>query len=169
MISEIAEKYIGQREISPNKSFEDPEFLKKMQKSGFYSGAPWCGFFCRMVWNEAGEPIFATQGTSIVTIVTSSAVKSINAASRMGRWSTIPQPGAVAVWRTFKDGKPQSTGHMAIVMDVATDSFSTIEGNTTDKGGREGIMVARRFRSYSWTRDNGLRLMGFINPVIHTT
>lgn len=164
-ITQIAESYVGQTEISPNKGFNDPVFQKNMQRAGFYSGAPWCGFFCRLVWNEAQEPIFHP-GQPITTIVTSSAVKSMNAASRVDRWSTIPQPGAVAVWRTFKDGKPQSTGHMAIVTHTTPDFFHTVEGNTTDKGGREGIMVATRVRSFAWNRETGLRLMGFINPVV---
>ena len=55
-----------------------------------------------------------------------------------------------------------------IVTEVKNDiEYSTVEGNTTDKGVREGIMVALRNRHLTKdkfeTRD-GLRLMGFVYP-----
>lgn len=62
---------------------------------------------------------------------------------------------------------PQSTGHGALVTAVYEGGYDTEDGNTTDKGGREGIMVAPRKRhlnAESWTKENGLRLMGFVHP-----
>ena len=172
-ITEIAKSYIGQDEIPHNVSFVDPTFLKRMQSAGFYSGAPWCGFFCRMVWLEAKTPIH-TQSTPIITIITSSAVKSMKAAARAKRFETYPVPGSVVVWRSFKNNKPLSTGHMGIVTECdkytvgsvpEIGSFNTVEGNTTKFGEREGKTVATRIRSFQWYRTDGLRLMGFIHPL----
>ena len=161
-IAETALSYIGQMEKPGNSGFVDLEFEKQMKSVGFYKSAPWCGFFCRLVWMEAGQSLEAMHGKRKRTIVTSSAVKSMKAASDCNRWSDKPIPGAISVWRNFKDGVPQSTGHMGIVVSVDVDSFETVEGNTNASGGREGNTVARKTRSYSWYRKDGLRLMGFI-------
>lgn len=182
-IVEIARSYIGQEEISGNKGFIDKAFDKEMRNIGFYTGAAWCGFFCMLSWLKAKEPIHVTDKRKQVSrIVTSSAVRSMKQASMAGRFELYPVPGAVAVWRTFKNNKPQSTGHMAIVdedfeikkwhedkendLRIPVDGyFKTIEGNTNADGGREGKEVAEKSRSFSWTRADGLRLMGFIHPV----
>lgn len=163
-IVEIARSYIGQKEEPGNSGFVDPDFEAKMQKVGFYKSAPWCGFFCRLIWTEAGLSLEAMSGKRKRIIVTASAVRSMKAASDCGRWSATPEIGSIAIWRNFKNGVPQSTGHMGIVVDVGADSFTTIEGNTNANGGREGNTVAEKLRSFSWYRKDGLRLMGFISP-----
>lgn len=157
-IADIAKSYIGQDEISGNKGFQDPIFEQKMKAVGFYSGAPWCGFFARLVWKEAGQ---------LLTLISASSRKCIELATKAGNWHNVPVPGAVVVWASFKNGKRQSTGHIGVVVAVNGDKYDTVEGNTTDKGGREGITVAVRNRIITadkWTTTNGLRLMGFIYP-----
>lgn len=154
-IVEIAKSYLGKKEIPGNKGFVDKDFDKKMRGVGFYTGAPWCGFFAKLVLTEAGS--------SAVDSVTSSAVLSMKRADKDGRWHEKPIEGAVVIYRSFKNGKPQSTGHIGIVTKVHENGFDTVEGNTTEYGGREGIVVAERLnRSYKWDTTDGLRLMGFI-------
>lgn len=159
-IIRIAKSYLGQDEKPGNKGFLDAEFEKKMKAVGFYTGAPWCGFFARLVWKEAGED---------VTLILPSSYQMIEKASKAGNWHAYPVPGAVVVWATFVNGKRQKTGHIGIVTEVLNEvDYNTTEGNTTDKGGREGITVAERFRHLTpdkWKTENGLRLMGFIHPV----
>lgn len=157
-IKKIAESYLNQKEISGNKGFVDKDFDKKMRKAGFYTGAPWCGFFARLVWMEDNQD---------VSIISGSSKKTIDLATKADNWHAEPVEGAVVVWATFKNGKRQTTGHIGVVTEVVGNRYSTVEGNTTDKGGREGIMVARRFREITpekWKVENGLRLMGFIHP-----
>jgi len=161
-IVEVARSFLGQMEKPANSGFVDPVFEKKMQGVGFYKSAPWCGFLCRLVWTEAGQSLFHDLNGRKRAIVTSSAVKSMKAASQCERWEAVPQIGSVAIWRNFVNGVPQSTGHMGIVVAVSADSFTTVEGNTNAAGGREGNTVAEKIRSYSWNRKDGLRLMGFI-------
>jgi len=46
-------------------------------------------------------------------------------------------------------------------------TYTTVEGNTTERGGRDGVIVAQRHRVLSkeaWKTTNGLRLMGFCYP-----
>lgn len=159
-ITRIAKSYLGQDEKPGNAGFIDPVFDKKMRAAGFYTGAPWCGFFALLVWKEAGEN---------TALLSPSSYQIIQKASKAGNWHAKPVPGAVVVWATFKNGKRQKTGHIGIVTDVDENgiNYATVEGNTTDKGGREGVTVAVRFRQLTpdkWETNNGLRLMGFMYP-----
>ena len=49
----IAKGYLGQKEVPGNKGFQDKDFEKKMRQVGFYTGAPWCAFFVKLVYGEA--------------------------------------------------------------------------------------------------------------------
>lgn len=158
-MKQIAEKYLGQKEITPNWGFMEKTFDAKMRSVGFYNGAPWCLFFCRLVWQEAG--------LNIKRISASSKQSMINA-TKDGNWHAEPVVGAIVIFRLFNAGKPTNLGHGAIVTEVGNGTYTTIDGNTSDKNGREGIMVAIRNRHLnedSWRKKNGLRLMGFIHPV----
>ena len=156
-IADIAKSYIGQREVSPNLTFKDEKFAEKMRKVGFYKGTPWCLFFARLVWNEAGQNISKISSSSYVT----------TKKNDPENWHTTPIIGAIAIFWTYKNNKYQGNGHGAVVVDVIdSENYTTVDGNTTDKGGREGVMVAVRNRHLnkdSWTKD-GLRLMGFVYP-----
>ena len=77
---------------------------------------------------------------------------------------TVPEEGDIAVWLTYKNGKPTGTGHIAVVDAIGErmTMFQTIDGNTNAEGSREGDCVARKWRKFKWAEMNGLRLMGFI-------
>ena len=158
-IVKTALSYVGQREVPGNKGFDDPAFEIKMKQQGWPVLAPWCAFFAKLVWSECGQKTKLMNGSSVRTYV------NLDQSEYYSK-TTKPDEGALVVWRSYKDGKKLSTGHIGIVTRVNYDgTFETVEGNTTDKGGREGIMVATRIRHYEWNRDNGLRLLGFINPI----
>lgn len=159
-ISEIAKSYIGQKEITGNKGFINKDFESKMKGVGFYTGAPWCGFFAELVWKEAGQSL---------ALLSSSSKTIIDKASKSGNWHTTPVEGAVIVFAHFSNGRRSWQGHIGVVTYVNANGidYSTVEGNTTDKGGREGIVVAIRNRHLTadkWSINNGLRLMGFVHP-----
>ena len=157
-ISETALKYVGQREIKGNMGFIEKDFDTKMRSVGFYNGAPWCGFFAMLVWNEAGQPL---------KLLSASSKRIIEKATIAKNWHSEPKEGAIVVWATFKNGKRQSTGHVGVVVSVDGAKYETVEGNTTEKGGRDGVIVAKRSRVLSkeaWQTANGLRLMGFVYP-----
>ena len=156
-ISEIARSYEFQREVSPNKSFVDPTFLAKMKAVGWKAPDAWCAYFAELVWKEATQNVLPFSASAWQTFLKYEK-------ARGKKNSAVPIEGALVVWRVFKNGLPQAQGHIGIVVGVQKDHFETIEGNTTDKGGREGVMVAYRKRHFEWERDNGLRLMGFIHP-----
>src|SRR5690606_30887270 len=123
---------------------------------GFYKGAPWCLFFARLVWKEAGQDISKISASSYTCVK-----------NNTDNWHSTPIVGAIAIYWTYKNGKYQGNGHGCVVTEVnSAKEYTTVDGNTTDKGGREGIMVAIRHRHLnkeSWTKD-GLQLKGFIYP-----
>ena len=160
LISQIAKSYIGQHEKPNNGGFLDPKFELEMAGVGFYHGAPWCGYFAKLVWKKAGQDTKLMNGSAWRT--------ALNLQDTGFEWSAKPVVGALVVWRSFKNGKSLSTGHIGVVAEVLNDiDYVTIEGNTTDKGGREGVCVAQRNRKLTMDKfktAEGLRLMGFVYP-----
>jgi hypothetical protein len=158
-IVEIAESYIGQEEKIRNSGFKNGWFEKLMRSVGFYTGAPWCAFFAKLVWKEAGVDHSLISGSVRQTMLR---------ATKEGNWHTYPVEGAIVVWIAFKNDKPKRTGHVGIYNNVHYSDedrvFTTIEGNTSINGSREGVVVGKIIRIFDWHNPNGLRLLGFIHP-----
>jgi thiol-disulfide isomerase/thioredoxin len=156
-VVEIAESYVGQKEIHGNQGFLNKDFEKKMRAVGFYTGAPWCAFFVKLVWKESD--------TERYKLIAGSALQTMRNFVKAEKIDLVAKPnvGAIAIYRTMKNGKAQTTGHVAVVIEVGDVTFTTVEGNTNASGGREGIEVAKKYRSYKFYEPNGLQLMGFIN------
>lgn len=151
---EVARGYIGQTEKKGNAGFVDAEFEKEMRKVGFYTGAPWCGFFARLVWKRAGGDWKLLKGSAVGTMMN---------ATMVGNWHKAPEVGSIGVMRDFVKGKPQRTGHIFIVVAFDDYHLTTIEGNTNRNGSREGTEVLQKTRLIDWKEKNGKRLMGFIH------
>lgn len=171
-----AKSFLGQLETEEgqNQGFVDPEFEKMMTTAGWYKGGAWCGFFLRLVYMLSKAQLTYRYNGKSRSYITGGAVKTMQEATRAGNWHTEPVPGAVAVWRSFKGGKKQSTGHMGVVVECKLYApgylpkqgyFKTVEGNTTAAGSREGKIVGEKTRRFNWGEDDGLRLMGFVHPV----
>jgi hypothetical protein len=155
----VAQKYIGKTEISGNAGFTDPDFQEKMKLVGWKKGEAWCAYFTEVVFKEA----FPAKAADFNRLFSASAVQTYGnfvANGYIGKQT--PEPGDLVIWRLYKDNKPQWQGHAGIVLSVhSTTSFSSIEGNTNDGGGREGYIVAEKMRDTK-KRANGLNVMGFI-------
>lgn len=165
--------FVGQKEIPPNAGFIEKVFHQKMVSVGWYKGAPWCAFFVKMVWRECGLNTKFISGGALDTAKHFSKL--------YGDLSGVPVEGALAICRVYKNGKPVGTkGHVRLVTKVNNDgeivningvdiykgTYNSVDGNTSDKNGRDGIMVAERFKlKCDYNKADGLRLVGFINPV----
>lgn len=181
-IVKTAAGYVGQKEIEAgqNQGFESADFEKRMKTAGWYKGGAWCGHFAILVYTESGAEntfYYSHKEKKVVSYLTGSTVESMRRAEEAENWHIYPVIGAVAIWRNFKNGKAQGTGHMGIVsafefscsgrrtgLQPPTGWVETIDGNTTQAGSREGNAVVTKMRAFDWTRNNGLRLMGFIHP-----
>lgn len=163
-IMSYAEDYIGQEEIKGNQGFKDQVFDKEMRAIGFKNGYAWCVLFCELCWKKGYRDFDKSYLPLLDEEITAGAVRTWRHFKAMGWTSQRPVVGAMVIWQTYKDGEPKTTGHAAIVKEYTGDYITTIEGNTNDKGGREGYIVAEKNRKMNFTNDNGLRMLGFIHP-----
>jgi len=167
-IVNIAKNYIGKKEKKGNMGFQDPVFEEKMKKVGFIKGHAWCSYFAELVWKEA----FLKSGINNFKVL-----DKLFSASTQTTWRNFakngkdnlfevfdkPFPGDLVVWRSKSNS---ALGHIGIVVSEGENGyFYAIEGNTNDKGGREGYIVAKRKRILSFSKNKPLILLGFIRYV----
>ena len=162
---------IGQQEIKGNQGFKDPDFDKDMRDLGrFQNGWAWCVCFCEMVWKKAFKDFNVNDDiyNEMARLITPGAVKTMRNFVKSEGWtvSQIPTIGGIAIWQKYKNGKPTTQGHAAIVLDSNETNVITIDGNTNDQGGREGYIVAEKSRRMNFGEKSGLVLLGFIHPPI---
>ena len=161
-IAEIAKGYIGKTETPNNSGFTDKKFETKMTEVGWNKSLAWCSFFCELVWNEACSDI--NLRAKIKKLFSGSATTTyknfeLDKTFKVGQ---IPTVGAVAIWRHGSGWQ----GHAAIVTEIVSKTeFKSVEGNTNDKGGREGYIVALKTRKTNNPfSEKSLNIVGFIYP-----
>ena len=158
--SEVALQYVGKTEKPGNSGFTDVDFEKRMRAVGFVTGHAWCAYFTELVFKEAyPEKFFELDnlfsGSTIQTF------KNFRDAAYLIGYA--PQPNTLVIWQSYKDGKPQATGHAGVVLNVRSSwEFDSIEGNTNSEGGREGFEVAVMPRKVLAKVTTGLKILGFI-------
>jgi len=159
--TEVALKYVGQKELPNNVFSPDSDFGKKLHAAGQRDGDAWCALFCEMVFKEAYPARFA----EFDKLFSASAVQTYKNFTRGGGYmeNNLPKEGNLVIWQMQKDGKPQWQGHAGIVYQLKSSwEFTSIEGNTNASGGREGIEVAIKERKVLKDVFNGLKILGFI-------
>lgn len=167
----VAKSYIGKTEKPNNSGFNDAEFEKRMAATGWSKGLSWCSYFCELVWCEAYKGYGVLD--EVIKNFDGSATATYKKFDLDPTWEVtdVPTVGSLAVWR-YGNGWQ---GHIAIVVEVPTIklpfnpksvvAFKTVEGNTNDKGGREGYIVAAKTRKTGQPYSaKGLNLIGFIKP-----
>lgn len=160
-LSQVARKYLGKTEKPNNQGFNDLAFETKMLSVGFEKGQAWCSYFAELVCKEA----FPNREQEFDKLFSASACQTFKNFKEAGfKISPIPLGNAdsLVIWQTYKKGKPDWSGHIGILSNVINNTLiQSIEGNTNDKGGREGYIVAEKLRSIR-TVENGLNILGFI-------
>jgi hypothetical protein len=160
-IRRIALSYLDQEEIAGNMGFQDPKFEAMMKLTGWQKGQAWCAYFVELVYREAGL-------IQLADILSAGAVDTWNRAQKsdLCSCSQVPETGSIVIWQSVTAGKVSWSGHAGIVVAYfpRTNQVITVEGNTDGTGGREGVEVAVRIRLMEFTRNDGLRMIGFITP-----
>jgi hypothetical protein len=170
-IAKVAKSYIGQTEIPGNAGFNDKVFEEKMKQVGFIRGHSWCVYLCELVWKEVYSFTYSGNYTPLVQneIAKLDKLFSASATATYRQFdvdktfpvSKTPSIGAVAIWR-YGNGWQ---GHGGIVVSFTNTKVTTVDGNTNDKGGREGYIVAEKTRGLNEPyKAKGLNLVGFIHP-----
>lgn len=159
-LSEEARKYLGQREISGNLGFVDPEFEKEMKEEDWQKTWPWCSCFVQLVVVNC-LPDKAVNVRKLISPSVIQTYRNLRDASYVSR--EIPQRDCIVIYQSYKDGKPKETGHIGIISSVDLNGrrYMDISGNTNETGSREGIMVGEKSHHFENTLvDNGLRRIG---------
>lgn len=157
----LAKSYVGKTETPNNSGFKDTVFQKKMEEVGWLKGAAWCSYFAELVYREASCEKTVT--ALLIKLFSGSATATFKNFDLDKTFKTGKEPalGALAIWRHGSGWQ----GHAGIVVsiDKPNNVFGSIEGNTNDKGGREGYIVSKKYRyikkPYTAT---GLNLVGFV-------
>lgn len=164
-VIEFAISCQGLQEIKGNQGFKDTRFGNIMKQVGHLPGEAWCALFCEACWVYPTWPGKSRYMKSMNALFSKSAVKCYYNFQKNDLYTVgqLPEPGAIAIWQNYREGKPHWTGHAGIVVEVSGDYMTTVEGNTNDDGGREGYEVAIKNRPIDFEpKYNGLVLKGFI-------
>ena len=169
-ILEVASSYLGQEEILGNRGFKNKEFEKDMKNVGWQVSNAWCSFFVEFVWKKAYQQWDATLFTRLDKLFSGSAVTTLRNFKKTKDFVVSKKPtiGSLVVYQRYKKGKPHWSGHIAVVksFNIKKGVFTSIDGNTNDKGGREGYIVAEISRKLNFEKKEGLVLKGFIHPKV---
>jgi len=161
-----AKEFVGKKEVPGNQGFEDKDFDALIRHfTTFKNGHAWCVYFCWLCWQLAYDD-FSEDFSTAKAEFSGGAVRTYRHFKSIGWTSKEPKVGSIAIWQKYKDGVATSQGHAAIIEYWNESFIFTVDGNTNDKGGREGYIVAddkKRSRSFK-PRKNGLVLKGFIHP-----
>jgi hypothetical protein len=149
-----AEKYIGIKEIHPNKGWDNRYFQSLMTNIGWKVGWDYCVLFTKLVL------LRALRGKKHAI-----AAKLFNASSQT-TWQNLLKNKDLGLYKLSKNAKPGSIafykhmqkewrGHADIVLSVDDDSFKVISAN-----GSVGVEV--KTRKYTFN-SNTFRLLGFVH------
>lgn len=134
-IIEIASKEIGYSE-SPNNSNKT-----KYGKWFGFDGVAWCGMFVSWVYFTAGKPL----GKIGFTKGFAGCQTAVSYFKKNGKITVNPTIGDIVFFDWNSDGRYDHTG--IFVKWIDSDTFETIEGNTSLTNQSNGGQVMRRVRN----------------------
>lgn len=156
---EVARDFVGTREFPSNRGAAVEYFQRA---ANIPPGSPWCAAFVNAVAEHAAA--IKNVRSPLERIPLQGYVQSYVDHSNAHDW-TVPghkaMPGDLfAVWHASLG----RYAHMGLISAVARGQarFWTIEGNTAEDGGREGVVVAERVRSLI---DPGYVFIRWVPPV----
>lgn len=135
-------KHVGVREVGHNDGPEVREWLHRVARG---PGNPWCAAFAWCMLDDACQilgllnPLPPIAGVHFL----------MTAAKSHRVWTDQPGPGFLFFIDHGKNSRGEPLGHCGIVVDVNEDEITTVEGNTTESGGRDGDRVAMKTRKAS--------------------
>lgn len=171
---EFAKNHVGYKEVKGNMGFQDPVFDTLMRQVGFENTWAWCALFAELCWSY---PTYDNKWKVFQSISDNFSANAVKTYENFRNDTTgfftvlsegVPSPGDIVIWEKRKNGEPKkidiwTVGHAGIVEEASKATFVSIEGNSNSEGGREGIEVARQIRPYSYDKQDGLALKGFIS------
>jgi CHAP domain len=176
LIIQTATLYVGQKEQGKgNSGFLDKNFEAKLKRVGWEKSQPWCSYFAEVVYRDTYEKLMLDDPkdkiveqrlNEVCTLFSGGTLQTLANFDKSKYWrtrETIPEVGAIIV---FQKGNSWE-GHIGIVKEVDLNKMevTTIEGNTSSTGSRDGDIVAIKKRKLSLKfKADTLFIKGFIQP-----
>lgn len=168
LVSAIAGKWVGVKEIGENQAFGNDVFQAMMKKVGWKSSEQWCMYFAKAVHTEAFKDNPA-ELSKINKILNGSTQLSYDYAKndKSGTYivSSTPKKGDIQIYRNNATGK----GHAGVVTEVnSNNTVLTIEGNTSDNNIADGDYVAKKVRPSkvgTYLPNSNLYVRGYIRKL----
>ncbi len=175
-IVEIAEVFIDLKETPNNSGFHDhsgirdltemhpEEFMKTL---GWQPSWAWCAFIPKAVWKLYYSQYDTPMAIRLDSLFSPSVAQMESTFDGSDfPFRRDPVEGAIAIWRSYENGVETWRGHTGIVTGFSDMLLTTIDGNTNVDGSREGQVCRRKSRGFGRDVKNGLRLKGFVHPII---
>jgi hypothetical protein len=164
-----AEKYLGEREKgdstkadygSKNLGFNNKSFENLMINNGFKKGYAWCSIFIKSVLSQrVSDKNIGTLNKLFNPSVNGTFNNIRNA--KDSNYKVVTEKDLKVGSIVFYTNDDNSAGHIVIVKTINKDgTFTTVEGNSNDKGDREGYEVVSKTRTLN---NEGLNLLGIVN------
>lgn len=153
--------YINIQEIGNNQGWTNKVFEQMMKDVGWSSGESWCMYFVKAVFLS----VYPGRADQINKVLTPSTQQSWLNAKSGGIFKVVtegkPHPGDIIIWQSTKNA---SLGHTGIVWKhISGDNWTTIEGNSSFDGAREGQGVVKGNRILVPGVTQGtLKVLGFL-------
>lgn len=162
-ILRLAKSFIGNEELLNNSGFKDSKFQSMMEKIGWMTGWAWCASFVRLVYLKAAADYFGKDSEQYKIInktLKHGVLRTYRAAKNSKNWAITEKPveGGILIWKHSR-----TTGHEGIALNSHSVTV-TVEGNTNERGEREGKFVLSKVRSVHF--DNKyLGCLSFVNNI----
>jgi hypothetical protein len=146
-----AEQWLNVREQGHNDGPEVREWLKRVNRA---PGNAWCAAFAWCMLDDACKSLKIDNKFPPIA----GAWLMLNQAKKMKAWTDIPGQGFIFGIDHGLNAAGARIGHVGIVTEVFDDHVSSIEGNTSQAGSREGDGV------YAKTRKLSEITLGYFDP-----
>lgn len=157
-----ATREVGVREVPPG-SNAGPRVEEYLASIGLDAGPPWCAAFVHFISNEVARSF----GVDNPLPRTGYCPSLQRFAQVKGILKDEPEAGDVFLLFGSPEGYRRAS-HTGFVTSVAGDVFQTVEGNTNDGGGREGVGVFARRRRVTPGRYKFIRVDAVAPAVTQT-
>lgn len=161
-----ATRWLGTTEVGGDNRGPYVEIFQKSVSPGDI-GQPWCLCFVQYCL-QAVDKLAADGGKSLLPVT--GGVLDLWRRAPFAQRLASPEPGAIILWRHWKDGIAMGSGHSGIVTSMVDDeNVMTVEGNTSPGPGieRNGDGVYEKARRIYKTADVAppgatMRILGFL-------
>jgi len=149
-----AKKYIGQKELHPNKGWQNKYFQDMMEKVGWRSGWDYCVLFTKLVLLNTLKGKKRSAAGKLFNASSQTTWQNLKRYEHLGLYkiSRKAKPGSIAF---YKHMTKEWRGHADIVMSADNNTYTVVSAN-----GSVGVEVKKRHYTFN---SNTFRLLGFVS------